>query len=724
MNTQGQSGDGGGRSPMSPRTGAPDQGSVTFSDSSNFINRDMSWLAFNSRVLELASDPSTPLLERVRFLMISASNLDEFFMKRMALLRRRLASNFDLRSSDGMTVRECLEHTRDAVDAMFQVQAACWDKDLLPALATEGICIERYSSLQDHERVALDAWYASNVFPIMTPLAVDPGHRFPFISNLSENLGVLLRDPATQEQSFARLKIPDVLPRMVQLQDGGTHPRGVRIVPLDQIIEANLHDVFRGMEIIAVLPFRVTRSVVVEQDEDDIEDLLEHVQAELQLRRFAEPVRLEIGTCPSAPILDLLMEELELTPDAMFSHAGMLEYDDLKAVVELDRPELKYSLWRPVVPERLRDDEKDIFAVLRERDILVHHPYESFSASVERFIAAAAYDPNVLAIKLTLYRTSRESPFIEHLIHAAQEGKQVACLVELRARFDEDKNVRFARQLEKHGVHVAYGLVGLKTHCKASLVVRREGSGLRCYAHLGTGNYHPGTAQLYTDCGLLTCDDAITKDVVNLFNQLTGRSRTYEYQQLLIAPNTMRTRFLALIDQEIQIARSGGAGQMIAKMNALEDEKIIKKLYEASCAGVEIDLMVRGFCTLRPGVPGVSENIRVRSIVGRFLEHSRIFFFGNGQDDPVDGLWYVGSGDWMSRNLSLRVESAAPVHDRAARARLHHILEVSMHDQYRAWTLGRDGTYERLTVPPGAAPNSSEALGTFVSLCRDVKGEA
>ncbi|MCA9292481.1 MAG: polyphosphate kinase 1 [Phycisphaerales bacterium] len=701
-----------------------EQASPSLSDASNFINRDLSWLSFNRRVLDLAMDPDVPLLERVRFLMISASNLDEFFMKRMALLRRRLSSNLDLRSSDGMTVRERIERCREAVDAMFRVQAECWSKQLLPALANEGIRIERYADLPEHERRALDIWYDTNVFPIMTPLAVDPGHRFPFISNLSENLGVLLVDPQTEEQSFARLKIPDVLPRLVQLQDGGDHPRGVRLVPLDQIIEANLQDVFPGMQIIAVLPFRVTRSVVVEQDDDDIEDLLEHVEAELQLRRFAEPVRLEVDQSPSAPILELLMEELQLNAEALYAHGGLLEYADLQAVVDLDRPELKHPVWRPVVPERLRDAEKDIFAVIRERDVFVHHPYDSFSASVERFIAAAAHDPNVLAIKQTLYRTSRESPFVEHLIHAAQEGKQVACLVELRARFDEDKNVRFARQLEKHGVHVAYGLVGLKTHCKASLVVRREGDGLRCYTHLGTGNYHPGTAQLYTDCGLLTCDPDITNDVVNLFNHLTGRSRNRDYRQVLVAPDTMRDRFIELIGREIQVARAGGRGRIIAKMNAIEDEAVIVKLYEASCAGVEVDLIVRGFCTLRPGVPGVSERIRVRSIVGRFLEHSRIFFFGNGAEDPLDGVWYIGSGDWMSRNLGMRVESAAPVQDRAARTRLQRILDVCLRDRQRAWLLKRDGAYFKPTPPDDAETGSPEALGTFLALCADAQARA
>ena len=708
MTTQGQ------------RGAATRRDASTFACPENFINRDLSWLAFNRRVLDLAMDQGVPLLERVRFLMISASNLDEFFMKRMALLRRRLASGLDLRSSDGMTVRERLERCREAVAAMFKVQEECWD-ELHPALAHEGIRIERYDALPEHERQSLDAWFDANAFPIMTPLAVDPGHRFPFISNLSENLGVLLVDPETEEQSFARLKIPDVLPRLVQLEDGGDHPRGVRLVPLDQVIEANLRDVFPGMRIMAVLPFRVTRSVVVEQDEDDIEDLLEHVEAELQLRRFAEPVRLEVGPSPSVPILELLMEELQLDTDALYAHGGLLEYADLQAVVDLDRPELKHDVWRPVVPERLRDTEKDLFAVIRERDVFVHHPYDSFSASVERFIAAAAHDPNVLAIKQTLYRTSRESPFVEHLIHAAQEGKQVACLVELRARFDEDKNVRFARQLEKHGVHVAYGLVGLKTHCKASLVVRREGDGLRCYTHLGTGNYHPGTAQLYTDCGLLTSDPEITTDVVNLFNHLTGRSRTRDYRQLLVAPDSMRERFIEHIDREIELAQSGGQGRVIAKMNALEDEPIILKLYEASCAGVQIDLIVRGFCTLRPGVPGVSENIRVRSIVGRFLEHSRIFYFGNGADRLVDGVWYIGSGDWMGRNLGLRVESATPVHDRVARAHLERIFEVCLRDSYRAWVLGASSAYERLYAPADAEPDSPEKLGTFLALCREAQ---
>ena len=464
----------------------------------------------------------------------------------------------------------------------------------------------------------------------------------------------------------------------------------------------------------------VALTIVGERNAAEVsDDLLEHVETELHLRRFAETIRLETGENPSPEILDLLKEELELDDSDIYSSAGPLEYADLGELLRLDRADLKDRPWVPVIPPRLRDDEQDIFAAIRDRDIFVHHPYESFKASVERFIAQAAKDPNVLAIKQTIYRTSRESPFVESLIRAAEDGKQVAVLVELRARFDESKNVTFARMLENHGVHVAYGLVGLKTHCKCSLVVRKEHDGLRCYAHVGTGNYHPGTALLYTDCGLLTCDPVITDDVVNVFNHLTGRSFQHEYRALLVAPHTMRRRFYELIDREAANARQGKPARILAKMNQLEDVGIINRLYEASNAGVRIHLVVRGFCCLRPGVAGLSENITVTASIGRFLEHSRIFHFANGREDPIEGEWFIASADWMVRNLSDRVEVGIPIRDLDAKRRLNRILELNISDRRRAWELMPDGTYARRAASETADPSSAEALGIFEALCAE-----
>jgi len=691
----------------------------------NFLGRDLSWLEFNRRVLSEAENPAVPALERLKFLAIFSSNLDEFFMKRVALHKRRLRAGLDARSHDGMTVAQVLGAVRERVIAMQARQASCYEEQVRPALAERGMRILAYGDFSPEDQARLADWHRRNVFPVLTPLAVDPGHRFPFISNLSESLGVLVSAPGQGEHLFARLKIPDALPRLVSVPASGsigaiTDLEDVRFVSLEQVITNNLDDVFPGAEVMEVLPFRVTRSAGVESEAEDYEDLLEHVESALRLRRFAEPVRMEVGPDPSLAILDLLMEELELDEADVYIRPGPLEYRDFFEAVSLNRPDLKDPAWRPVTPARLRDETRDIFSIIRERDLIVHHPYESFAHTVERFIEEAAADPHVLAIKQTLYRTSRDSPFIESLIHAAEEGKQVACLVELRARFDEDKNVRFARHLEKHGVHVAYGVVGLKTHCKCSLVVRREGDQLRSYAHLGTGNYHPGTAQLYTDFGLLTCDPEICDDVIVLFNHLTGRAFNLQYNRLIVAPQAMRRRFYELIDREIGHARAGRPARICAKMNQLEDAGVIQRLYQASQAGVDIRLVVRGFCCLRPGAPGLSENISVRGCIGRFLEHSRIFHFGAGREDPLDGEWYISSADWMSRNLNDRVEVASPVDDREARRRLLRVLEINEADQRNAWALQPDGSYIDIKPEPDADPDSPAVLGTFETLCREI----
>jgi len=681
---------------------APDGGA-------RYFDRDLSWLEFNRRVLAQALDTELPLLERLKFLAIFSSNLDEFFMKRVGLLRQRVRE-----SEPGAAARatDLLPEIRRIVQDMERAQADSWERDIRPAMAEAGISILDYVGLETEDRTRLDEWYQTNVFPILTPLAVDPGHRFPFISNLSENIGVIVGRAGQDESLFARIKIPNTLPRFVPIEGEAS-----RFVALDDIIRHNLDDLFPGMEIRDVMLFRVTRSAVTTLDDEEADDLLELVETQLRMRRFASAVRVETPHDPSPEILNFIVEELGLDEADIYPRGGPLEYGSLFDIADLPIPSLHFDPWTGVTPPALWGENVDIFARIREGDILLHHPYESFADSVERFIAEAARDPDVLAIKQTLYRTSRDSPFVHSLVRAAERGKQVACLVELRARFDEDKNVRFARQLEKAGVHVAYGVVGLKTHCKCSLVVRREmidgREALRCYAHLGTGNYHPKTAQSYTDVGLLTADPAITADAVHLFNALTGRANPSDYQRLVLAPAYMRQFFLDQIAAESELVRQGKPGRIIAKMNALEDRQINEALYDASNAGVEIDLFVRGFCCLRPGVPGMSENIRVHSVIGRFLEHSRIFYFGRGATDPIDGWFGFGSADWMYRNLSARVEAMCPVESREARERLWGLFQVMCTDRARRWDLGSDGRYIPQTPPAEATADSVERLGTF-----------
>ncbi len=695
------------------------------------LNRDLSWLEFNRRVLHLATDERTPLLVRLKFLAIFSSNLDEFFMKRVGLLKRLVETRGMLRASAGLTAPEQLEAVRRTVVELQTEQAQCYEQVILPALAQEGIEIVDYSALNQAERERVDRWHHESVFPILTPLAVDPGHRFPFISNLSESLGVMLAHPERDERLFARVKIPEIRPRWVRIDEPGaplTAPRAgqtLRLVNLEGVIRNNLDDLFPGMTIQSVMPFRVTRNAEVTADED-ADDLLETVEAAMKQRRFAATVRLEVG--PKAPrrLLDFVLEELELGQHDVYQRAGLLEYADLFDIASLEMPKLRHTPWNPVAPTRLADEDTDIFTEIRKGDILVHHPYDSFAESVERFIKAASRDPKVVAIKQTIYRTSADSPFITSLIRAAEGGKQTACLVELRARFEEMANVTRAQTLEKAGVHVAYGVVGLKTHAKIALVVRREPDapgGLRCYGHIGTGNYNSATAQLYTDLGLLTCDPRITSDIVELFNYLTGRSRKRDYQRLLVAPVAMRQQFLELIDRETAFAREGKPGRIIAKMNALEDEIMVEKLYEASNAGVDIDLMVRGFCCLRPGVPGMSENIRVRSTIGRFLEHSRVYFFGAGQPDPLDGDWFIGSADWMHRNLDFRVEAITPIRDRHARRKLRTIIDTLLADQRDAWLLNADGSYTQLAPAENADPESPAVIGAFEHFMRQTVAE-
>ncbi len=715
-------------------------------EQSRVFNRDLSWLEFNSRVLQLAQDPRTPLLERVRFLAIFSNNLDEFVQKRIGLLHRRIADGQRAPELDGVPAAELLRCMRTVIRDLQQQQADCFELSVKPALAKEGIVLTDYSELSAEDKRWLRQWFRRCAFPVLTPLAVDPGHRFPFISNLSRNFGVLLNEPgvrtaesdSTSAALFARLKIPTVIPQWVRLPEPGDAggpvilrpaPHG-RFVPVSAIIAANLDDLFPGMNILEVVPFRVYRDSESpgEQGDEDADNLLELVQAQLKQRRFARPVRLETGPSPSPQIVGHLLEELHLTAADVDERTGLLDYTTLFEIAELERAELKWRKWNAVVPARLRDRDQSIFDVIRQGDVLVHHPFESFEASATRFIQEAARDPDVLAIKQTIYRTSRDSPFVQSLIRAAESGKQVAVLVELRARFDEQANVRIASALEKAGAHVAYGVLGYKTHCKAAMVVRREDGGVRTYAHLGTGNYHPRTAQLYTDLGLFTCDASIVDDLTELFNFLTGRSRLDTYETLLVAPINMKRRFIAMIQREIGFARAFAAGEhpvggrIVAKMNAFADSDLSEHLYAAAQAGVQITLFVRGFCCLRPGVPGLSENIRIVSVLGRFLEHSRIFHFGNGRADPLDGDWFISSADWMYRNLNNRVEAGTPVLGRAARSKLLRILQVMALDRRGAWELRSDGRYDKVVAPAGADPESPEHLGTFETLMREARG--
>ncbi len=657
-----------------------------------FINRELSWLEFNRRVLNEALDPRTPLLERVNFLSIFNSNLDEFFMKRVGGLRRQVAAGVASRSIDGMTGPEQIAAIRGLVLPMLRQVAECFASDIDRGLRERGIALLSWNDLTDAERVEATKYFRANVFPVLTPLAVDPGHPFPFLSNLSLSLGVVLRHPEQPEHLFARVKVPEGLPPWIPIEQEPS--KGVyRFLRLVELIRHNLDDLFPSMEITSVMAFRVTRNADIERDEEDAEDLLEMIAGELRARRFARVVRLEHGPDPDPWMLRFLTEELELNDQDVYEMPGELDYTSLRPLIDLPLPDLKYPPWTPVIPSSLLDEEADIFSVIRGGDLLVHHPYESFTASVERFISAAADDPRVLAIKMTLYRTGDASPFINTLIRAAEGGKQVVCMVELKARFDEQRNIQCAQMLENAGVHVVYGIVGLKTHNKMALVVRRDADGLRSYAHIGTGNYHAGTARLYTDLGLFTCKPAFTEDVVELFHYLTGRSMKSEYNKLLVAPVNMRRKFQEMIEREVEHHKAGRPAHIIAKMNSLEDRRLIKSLYEASKAGVKIDLIVRGFCCLRPGVPGMSENIRVMSIIGRFLEHSRLYYFRNGAAAPADGEFFIGSGDWMYRNLSRRVEAVTPIEDAPLRERCWTILSVMLNDGRQAWDMASDGSY-------------------------------
>ena len=681
------------RDPIAADAGSATTNSATLTpltDPARFLNRDFEWLEFNRRVLEMSGDAGVPLLERVRFLSIFSSNLDEFFMKRVGSLRHQIEEGLTGPVVEALTPAQQFAGIRERVMMMAKAQANMLKMDLYPALRTQNIELLKWDELNMDEQNEARKWFRHNVFPILTPLAVDPGHRFPFISNMSVSLGVMLQRPGESEQLFARVKVPEIPSRLYRV------PGTRRWIPLQDIIEHNLDELFPGMEILKVLPFRVTRNAEIDHDNDDADDLLEAIQQQLRERRFARVVRMEIPTNANPRILKFLMDELEIDEADIYETDGVLDYGALNEIADMEDADLHFSSWTPLKPLGFDHGNYDIFARIRKGDVLLHHPYESFEASVEQFIEQAAKDPKVLCIKQSLYRTSGDSPFITSLIHAAETGKQVAVLVELRARFDEARNIRWARKLEDAGVHVAYGVVGLKTHTKTALVVRQESNGIRCYGHIGTGNYNSKTARLYEDIGLLTCDPEITEDLTGLFNYMTGRSRQRDYLKLLIAPVAMKKRFLQLIENEIELTKPGKPGRIIAKMNQLEDRGIMDALYRASQAGVQIDLIVRGFCCLRPGVPGLSDNIRVRSVVGRFLEHSRIFWFQAGKENPLDGDMYIGSADWMYRNLQTRVEAATPILLVQHRARLWEVIQTCLNDCRQSWQMRGDGTYQRV----------------------------
>lgn len=661
------------------------------SSATEFTNREIGWLNFNRRVLVEAEDPRTPLLERLKFLAISNSNLDEFFMKRVGGLKRQVAFGISPKSSDGKTPVQQLMEIRKIVQKMVHDQDHCYAKLLKPALKEKNIHLLKWSELSNKERESAQNFYMKNVFPVLTPLSVDPGHPFPFISNLSTSLGVTLKAPNSDEKMFARVKVPQVLAPWVRIEAASSDYKFVSLV---DVIKENMKDLFPSMQVLEVMPFRLTRNADISRDEEDAEDLLEMIEEELRLRRFAEVVRLEHGPNPDPWMLKFLMEELELTEEDIFEVQEELDYSGLAFLGDLALPQLRFEPWSPVVPAAFNDDDPtQIFNVIRHSDQLVHHPYESFSATVEKFIRAASEDPKVLAIKMTLYRTGDNSPFIKSLVRAAEMGKQVVCLVELKARFDEERNIYWAQALENAGVHVVYGIVGLKTHAKTSLVVRQETEGLRCYAHIGTGNYNVTTSRFYTDMGLLTAREELTSELVEFFHYLTGRSLKSDYKYLMVAPINMFSRFKFMIEREIENSKAGKPSGIIAKMNNMEENDISLALYKASQAQVPIDLIVRGFCCVRPGVKGLSEKVKVISTIGRFLEHSRIFYFRNAAVDPIDGDFFIGSADWMYRNLHARVECVVPILDRSLKEKIWEVFQALLKDQRQTWDMHPDGSY-------------------------------
>jgi polyphosphate kinase len=691
---------------------APEKtGMDSLNDPRLFINRELSWLQFNSRVLEEALDQSQPLLERVKFLSIFGSNLDEFFMIRVSGLRDQLSSSSQERSIDGMLPGEQLQEIRKMLQPFLEKRDKCWEEDLRPKLKDAGISVLSYQSLKKEEKDYLREYFKKEIFPVLTPLAFDPSHPFPHISSLSLNLAVMINDSKKGDR-FAWLKVPDLFPRFITIHDkkDGTlefEPLAKQgrycLVPLEEVIAANLDTLFPGLKLEASYPFRITRDADIEIEDDEASDLLTTVEEGLDLRHFGIAVKLEVNETMPARIRDILIRNIKVEPYLVFITKSLMGTTDLMQLTKIDRPDLKDSGYIPSVP-RIFSGSGDIFSKIRNRDIILYHPYESFTPVVD-FIRQASKDPNVLAIKLTLYRTGVNSPIYDALMDARIEGKQVAALVELKARFDEETNIQWARALEKEGVHVVYGLMGMKVHAKLCLVVRRERNGIVRYVHMSTGNYNTITSRIYTDIGLFTCNPAIGEDVTDLFNSLTGYSAKSDYKSLLVAPGRMRKEVLLRIEREIERHRKKADGYIAFKMNSLVDRKIIQALYRASQAGVKIDLQVRGICCLRPGIPGISENIRVTSVVGRFLEHARILYFRNGGKDEM----FLGSADMMPRNLDRRIEVLFPVLDEKIKKTIYErILKVHLDDNVKSRLLLPDGTYSRIVPAEGQHETDSQ----------------
>jgi polyphosphate kinase len=706
---------------------------IDLGDPRYYINREISWLAFNQRVLHEALDPRTPLLERLKFLAIYSSNLDEFFMVRISGVMEQVAEGVHPNTPDRTTPEKQLEMMRSHLMENVKLQHDTFNQELRPALAEHGVHLQNYSDLTQEQTFFLKEYFERRIFPVLTPLSVDPSHPFPRMSNLSLNLAVQVADPDSGVVRFARVKVPSSLPRFVGMPEHLSTFRGEPCVwigvPLEQVIAENLSDLFPGMKIVDHHLFRITRDADFPVLEDEADDLLIAIEKEISKRRLEGFVcRLEIEAAMPDDLRERLMGELGVSSDRVYLIDGLLNLKDLFFFLSMPLPELKEKPWTALVPPRLKPiielDDSDsgyserppsIFSVRREGDILVHPPYESFPAAVQEFIAQAATDPKVLAIKITLYRTSGDSPIVKSLITAAENRKQVVALVELKARFDEANNIEWAKRLENAGVHVVYGIVGLKTHTKTTLVVREEGDTIRRYVHIGTGNYNPKTSKLYTDLGLFSCREALGADLTDLFNFLTGYSRQKAYRKLLVAPLTLRDRMEALIQREIDIAQGGGQGKIVAKMNSLVDAHIIQLLYAASQAGVEIDLIVRGICCLRPGVPGVSDNIRVISVIGEFLEHSRIFCFHNsGQPE-----YYIGSADWMTRNLDRRVEAVVPIEEPGLVRELQTILDILLNDNRQAWEMAADGNFTQRRPLEGDEERGTHAVLKAYALKRD-----
>ena len=685
-----------------------------------FSDRELSWLAFNQRVLELAEDPHQPLLERVRYLAIFASNLDEFFMVRVAGLKRRIATGLAVTAASGLSPRQVLEVIGERAHDLMDRHARVFSELVQPALAAEGITLVHWDDLAQTEHERLQKFFRKQIFPVLTPLAVDPAHPFPYISGLSLNLAVVVLNPATGKEHFARVKVPPLLPRFIAVDARGrpsvpgvpgTQPESTKkspmsFVPVEDVIAQHLDQLFPGMEIVEHHTFRVTRNEDVEVEEDDAENLLQAMEKELLRRRFGPPVRLELAEQIQPRIRDLLVRELGVTEDEVYELPAPLDLTGLNLIADLDRADLSFPRFVPATHRQLAEVESakptDVFAAIREGDILLHHPYDSFSTSVQTFLAQAAADPKVLAIKQTLYRTSGDSPIIDALVDAAEAGKQVLALVEIKARFDEQANISWARKLEQAGVHVVYGIVGLKTHCKLSLVVRQESDGLRRYCHVGTGNYNPKTARLYTDHGLLTCDLDVGQDLTRLFNQLSGYAPKSRFHRLLVAPRSIRPGLIERIDREAAAQVGGRPAWIKIKVNSIVDESVIDALYRASQVGVPIELVVRGICALRPGIPGLSETIQVRSILGRFLEHSRIFAFADSSGDGPEV--FIGSADLMHRNLERRVEALIRIVDPEQIAELIDLNNRAMSDDTSSWHLHADGTWVRHALHEDGTP--------------------